>query len=178
MEILKDLLLVDGYNIIHSWNELKDLLVTLDYEAARTRLIDIMCDYSAQNNIETILVFDAHLKKGSMRHIEKYPPIKVVFTAQHETADQYIERFTIKQDKRLRNIYVATSDALEQTIIFGRGGARLSSRELLLMVNDVKKIQRDTMDEMKNTNNTIASSLNESTIERLDNIIKGIRLEK
>ncbi len=175
---MKDLLLIDGYNIIHSWSELKDLLISLDYEAARTRLIDIMCDFSAQRNMDTTIVFDAHLKKGSLPHIEEFPPIIVVYTGEYETADQYIERFTLKQDKRLRNVYVATSDALEQSIIFGRGGARLSARELCTMVNEEKKVQRNAMTEMSSPNNTIKSSLNETTLKRLNEIIKDIRLEK
>ncbi len=175
---MKDLLIVDGYNIIHSWPELKKLLHTVDYEAARIRLIDMMCDFSAHNNYETLVVFDAHMKKGSLRHTESYPPIKVVYTAEHETADQYIESMMTRQDNRMRNIYVATSDALEQTIIFGRGGARLSSRELLRMVNQSKSVQKEMINNFESENrNTIAGSLNSKTIERLDNIVKGIRLE-
>ena len=139
---MKDLLLVDGYNIIHAWPELKRLLNTVDYESARIRLIDIMCDFSAHNSYETMLVFDAHMKKGSLRNTESYPPIKVIYTAEHETADQYIEALMHKQDNRLRNIYVATSDALEQTIIFGKGGARLSARELWRMVSQSKSSQK------------------------------------
>jgi len=175
---MKDLLLVDGYNIAHAWPELKKLIRNVDYEAARIRLIDIMCDFSAHNNYETVVVFDAHMKKGSLRHTESYPPIKVIFTAEHETADQYIEKTMTMQDNRLRNIYVATSDALEQTIIFGRGGARLSSRELLRMVNQSKSNQKATIDSMEmEGKSTIGSSLNEKTLERLDSIVKNIRLE-
>lgn len=176
---MKDLLLVDGYNIIHSWPELKRLIMTVDYEAARVRLIDIMCDYSAHSNFETMLVFDAHLKKGSLRHTESHPPIKVVYTAEHETADQYIEKTMNTQDIRRRNVYVATSDALEQTIIFGRGGARLSSRELLRMVNHSKGDQKQAMGKLKaESRNTIAGSLSEQTLARLDGMMKNIRLEE
>jgi predicted RNA-binding protein with PIN domain len=174
---VKDLLLIDGYNIIHSWSELKELLTTFNYEAARTRLIDIICDFSAQKNYDTVIVFDAHLKKGSIHSEESYPPIKVVYTGENITADQYIERMVSQQDIRLRNVYVATSDALEQTIVFGKGGARLSSRELLRMVNEGKKTQRETI-EKTSGKNTIASTLNEDTLRRLDKIIKGIRLEE
>lgn len=176
---MKDLLLVDGYNIVHAWPELKRLLKTVDYEAARMRLIDIMCDFSAHGNFDTVLVFDAHMKKGSLRHEENYPPIKVVYTAEHETADQFIEKTMNSQDPRLRNIYVATSDALEQTIIFGRGGARLSARELLRMVDQSKSTQKKTMGNLEaQSRNTIGSSLNRNTLERLDEIVKGIRLEE
>lgn len=174
---MNDLLLIDGYNIIHSWSELKELLITFDYEAARTRLIDILCDFSAQKSYDTIIVFDAHLKKGSLQSEETYPPIKVVYTGENITADQYIERTVSQQDKRIRNVYVATSDALEQTIVFGKGGARLSSRELLRMVNEGKQTQRDTIEKIE-SKNTIASSLNESTLRRLDKMLKGIRLEE
>ena len=176
---MKDLLLVDGYNIVHAWPDLKRLLKTVDYEAARIRLIDIMCDFSAHGNFDTVLVFDAHMKKGSLRHEEVYPPIKVVYTAEHETADQYIEKAMKAQDPRQRNIYVATSDALEQTIIFGRGGGRLSGRELLRMVNQSKSTQKQTMGSLETQNrNTIASSLSRNTLDRLDEIVKGIKLEE
>lgn len=175
---MRDLLLIDGYNIMHAWPELKRLLSHVDYEAARTRLIDMICDFSAHSNYETIIVFDAHMKKGSLRHEESYPPIKVIFTAEHETADHYIESLMNKQDNRLRNIYVATSDALEQTIIFGRGGARLSARELLRMVTQSKSSQKKTMDTLESENrNTIAGSLSQHTLDRLDNIVKGVRME-
>ena len=128
--------------------------------------------------IDTIIVFDAHMKKGNLEHIENYPPIKVVFTAENETADHYIERYLIREDKRKRDIFVATNDALEQTIIFGRGGARLSSRELHRWVKNSKKAQRTEMDDMTDAKNTIANSLNEKTIKRLGDIIKDVRLGK
>ena len=152
---------------------------TVDYEAARIRLIDIMCDFSAHSNFDTVLVFDAHMIKGGLRHTESHPPIKVVYTAEHETADRYIEKALKDEDVRARSIYVATSDALEQTIIFGRGGARLSARELLRMVSHSKSSQKEKMDKMEmEGRNTIAGALNEQTLERLDRIAKNIRLEE
>jgi predicted RNA-binding protein with PIN domain len=175
---LKDLLLVDGYNIIHFWPELKALLEDVGYEAARSRLIDIICDFSAHSNYETVVVFDAHMIKGGMRHEESYPPIKVIFTAENETADRYIEGVVHRQDKRLRDVYVATSDAAEQTVIFGSGGARLSARELLRMVNESKGSQKKTIYKLENeSRNTIANSLGKKTLERLEQIVKNIRME-
>ena len=175
---MKDLLLIDGYNIIHSWSELKDLVSDLGYEAARARLIDMICDFSAHSNFDTIIVFDAHMKKGSRQHTEIYSPIKVIFTAESETADHFIERTMLNEDTRKRDIFVATSDALEQTIIFGRGGARLSSRELHRWVQSSKKVQQTEIDEMPNSRNTIAGSLNERTIKRLGDIVNDVRLEE
>ncbi len=176
---MKDLLLIDGYNIIHFWPELKVLLNDVGYEAARSRLIDIISDYSAHSNYETIIVFDAHMIKGGMRHEENYALIKVVFTAENETADRYIESFVHKQDVRLRNVYVATSDSAEQTVIFGSGGARLSARELLRMVNESKGSQKKTMYNLKNeSRNTIAGAIEKKTLERLEQIVKDIRMEE
>ncbi len=175
---MKDLLLVDGYNIIHAWSELKELLADLGYEAARTTLIDMMCDFSAHSNFDTILVFDAHMRKGSTQRTDSYPPIKVIYTAESETADHFIERTLLNEDKRKRDIFVATNDALEQTIIFGRGGARLSSRELHRWVTNSKKVQKDEMEELPESRNTIANSLNEKTLKRLGDIVKDVRLEK
>ena len=176
---MKDLLIVDGYNIIHAWPELKVVLKAVNYEAARQRLIDTMCDFSAHNNYETLVVFDAHMTKGKLRHVETYPPIKVVFTAEHETADQYIEKAVNLHDTRKSNVYVATSDALEQSIIFGSGGARLSARELLRMVQASKQAQDKKIDSMqKESRNTIAQSIREEVLERLDNMVKDVRLEE
>ncbi len=175
---MKDLLLIDGYNIMHAWADIKDQISTLGYDAARTSFIDMICNYSAHSSFDTIIVFDAHMKKGNLEHTESFPPVKVVFTAENETADHYIERLIIREDRRKRDIYVATSDAMEQTIIFGRGGSRISARELERWVHESRKVQRNTMDDMSNQKNTIAGSLSKKTLDRLDDIIKDLRLEK
>ena len=119
-------LLVDGYNIIHAWEELKELSqVSLD--AARKALMDILSNYQGFKKCEIILVFDAYKVKGNPGSVEKYHNIHVVYTKEAETADAYIERVTYEVGKRHR-VRVATSDGAEQLIILGHGALRVSAR--------------------------------------------------
>lgn len=118
-------LLVDGYNIIFAWKELKELSgVSLD--AARTKLMDILCNYQGFTKCRLILVFDAYKVKGNPGEVIKYHGIHVVYTKEAETADMYIEKVT-HEIGRKHNVTVATSDGLEQVIIMGQGAVRLSA---------------------------------------------------
>lgn len=124
---IKQYLLVDGYNIIFSWEELNELSkVSLD--AARSRLMDILCNYQGYKQCILILVFDAYKVKGNPGEVIKYHNINVVYTKEAETADMYIERVT-HEIGRKHNVTVATSDALEQMIVAGEGAKRMSSKE-------------------------------------------------
>ena len=120
-------LLVDGYNIIFDWDELKDAARD-SLEGARHLLMDLLCNYQGYKRCEVILVFDAYKVKGSPGSVEHYRNIHVVYTKEAETADTYIERATyeIAREHRVR---VATSDNLEQLIILGHGAVRVSARE-------------------------------------------------
>ena len=120
-------LLVDGYNIIFDWDELKDAARD-SLEGARHLLMDLLCNYQGYKRCEVILVFDAYKVKGSPGSVEHYRNIHVVYTKEAETADAYIERATyeIAREHRVR---VATSDNLEQLIILGHGAVRVSARE-------------------------------------------------
>ena len=120
-------LLVDGYNIIFAWDELK-AAARESLEEARYQLMDLLCNYQGFQKNVVILVFDAYRVKGSPGSVEKYRNIYVVYTREAETADTYIERATyeIAKDHRVR---VATSDSLEQLIILGHGAVRVSARE-------------------------------------------------
>ncbi|MGN0306141.1 MAG: NYN domain-containing protein [Lachnospiraceae bacterium] len=121
-------LLVDGYNIIFAWTDLKELAqVSLD--GARGKLMDILCDYQAMKGCRLILVFDAYRLQGHPVEILDYHNIHVVYTKEAQTADQYIEKFA-HQHSRDYQITVATSDGLEQIIIRGEGCNLLSAREL------------------------------------------------
>lgn len=121
-------LLVDGYNVIFAWKDLKELAgVSLD--GARGKLMDILCDYQAMKGCRIILVFDAYRLQGHPVEILDYHNIHVVYTKEAETADQYIEKFAHQHGKEYQ-ITVATSDGLEQVIIRGQGCALLSAREL------------------------------------------------
>ncbi|MCR5148819.1 MAG: TetM/TetW/TetO/TetS family tetracycline resistance ribosomal protection protein [Eubacterium sp.] len=128
VKIKKDYLLVDGYNIIHKWKNLK-ILVEDNIMGARGRLLDMMTNYQAIRGMEVIVVFDAYNVPGNTARIDKYQNINVVYTKQAETADQYIARFTNENTANM-NITVATSDGLIQLIIRGAGARLMSATEL------------------------------------------------
>ena len=119
-------LLVDGYNVIFSWDELKALAAE-NLEAARGKLMDILCNYAAYRRCVPILVFDAYKVKGGVGSVEKYHNLNVVYTKEAETADMYIEKAT-HAIARHYHTRVVTSDATEQLIILGAGALRVSSR--------------------------------------------------
>lgn len=134
----KKYLLVDGYNILHSWAELKQLVEeknvtkdrqSLNYEAARFRLLDMMSEYRALADTEVIVVFDAYNVRGHMTEKLDYLGVHVIFTRTAETADHYISRFTIENSKRF-DITVATSDCMIQLIIRGENSKFLSAPAL------------------------------------------------
>ena len=114
-------LLVDGYNIIFSWEMLRELS-KVNIESARNLLMDVLCDYQGFNGCTLILVFDAYRVEGGQERVFNYHNIHVVFTKEAETADQYIEKTVHKIGKKA-DVTVATSDALEQVIIYGQARA-------------------------------------------------------
>lgn len=125
----EEYLLVDGYNVIFAWEDLREL-AEANVDAARGKLLDVLCNYQAMRGCEVIVVFDAYRVQGHTEELSDYHNIHVVFTKEAETADQYIEKFAHENGRTYR-ITVATSDGLEQIIIRGQGCALLSSRELL-----------------------------------------------
>lgn len=127
-------LLVDGYNIIFAWQDLKELAqVSLD--AARNKLMDILCNYQGYRNMTLILVFDAYQVKGGVGEVQKYHNIYVIYTKEAETADQYIEK-TVHEIGKKYDVTVATSDAAEQVIIWGQGAKRISAMGLRQEIRD------------------------------------------
>lgn len=125
-------LLVDGYNVIFAWPELKHLAED-NIDGARSALLDILCNYQAMNGCELIVVFDAYKVKGHGTEFMDYHNIHVVFTKEAQTADQYIERFATEHGKK-HKVSVVTSDGIEQVIIVGAGCNLVSSREFLEIV--------------------------------------------
>lgn len=121
-------LLVDGYNIIFSWDELKSIAQD-DLDAARSTLIHILSNYQGVRKCKVILVFDAYKVKGGTRSVERQFQVDVVYTKEAETADMYIEKASYEISRKHR-VRVATSDALEQMIILGHGAERLSANDL------------------------------------------------
>ena len=139
----KDYLLVDGYNIIHAWEDLSTL-AREDLDGARAKLIDLLRNYQSWRGCQVIVVFDAYKVKGGKGAVEQLGDLYVVYTKEAETADMYIERTTyqLSRDNRVR---VATSDGLEQMIILGHGAQRMSAAELKYETDQVMAQIRDTI---------------------------------
>lgn len=133
----KDYLLVDGYNIIFAWKDLKEIADT-NLEAARIKLADILCNYQGFKKNEVILVFDGYKTKGNVGSVIHYNNIDIVYTKEAETADQFIEAVS-QQMARDYRIRVATSDGLEQMIILARGATRITAKELKREIKDAEK---------------------------------------
>ena len=132
-----DYLLVDGYNVIFAWDDLRKL-ADGNLDAARRRLMDILCNYQGYQKCNLILVFDAYRVPGSPGSIEQYHNIHVVYTREAETADMFIERVTHEIGKG-RRVRVATSDGMEQVIILGHGALRVSARMFHEEVQEAEK---------------------------------------
>ena len=140
----KEYLLVDGYNIIFAWEDLKELS-EINLEAARGKLMDILSNLQGALGCTLILVFDAYRVEGGAREIFRYHNIHVVYTKEAETADQYIEK-TVHELGRKYRVTVATSDGLEQVIIMGQGASRLSASGLRELVELTRRELRETLE--------------------------------
>lgn len=168
----KEYLLVDGYNIIFAWEDLKEL-AAVNIDGARERLMDILCNYQGFKKSTLILVFDAYKVKGNPGSVETYHNIHVVYTKEAETADQYIEK-TVHEIGRKYRVTVATSDQLEQVIILGQGGQRMSARELLEDVIEVSHQIRETVRQKRSSDkNYLFDHLDEETAARMERIRLG-----
>ncbi|HHX12716.1 MAG TPA: NYN domain-containing protein, partial [Clostridiales bacterium] len=156
----EEYLLVDGYNIIFSWKELKELAED-NLDSARTKLMDILSNYQGFKKINIIIVFDAYKVKGGVGEVQDYLNIHVVYTKEAETADAYIEKVTHELSRK-HNVTVATSDALEQLIILGHGGIRLTANELKEDIIDAgEQIRRDYLEKQKTGRSYIGDQFSE-----------------
>lgn len=133
----EEFFLVDGYNIIFAWEDLRSL-AEINIDSARDKLMDICCNFQGFHGATLILVYDAYKVKGNPGSVQKYHNIYVVYTKEAETADQYIEK-TVHEIGRKHRVTVATSDALEQMIIWGEGAVRLSARGFREAVEEAGK---------------------------------------
>ncbi len=139
------ILLVDGYNIIFAWKELREL-ASANMDSARTRLAEELSNYQGFRKIPVILVFDAYRVQGQSGHMEKYHDVSIVYTKEAETADRYIERAVHRMASEF-DVTVATSDGAEQIIIWGAGAKRLSARELEEEINRTRiQIREDYLE--------------------------------
>lgn len=160
---------VDGYNVINSWPQLRDMK-NYSYEAARAKLIDMLQSYAAFKGWNIIIVFDAHMVKGSLEKKERLGNLMVVFTKEGETADGYIERI-VNNIGRTSEVYVVTSDSLEQQIIFQRGAVRVSSIEFYYsVVNDSNKLVKKYESRYSSNRNLLEENIDKESAQKLEKI--------
>jgi predicted RNA-binding protein with PIN domain len=156
---MEEYLIVDGYNIIGAWPQLQKLK-DLHLEEARDRLIHILAEYQAYSGMKVYLVFDAYQVPGLGKEY-KQSKLRVLYTKEKETADELIERLVTSLIGRRKQIYVATSDMIEQHVIFGKGALRLSASELLVKVKQSRKdIQHKIKKDLPPARNTFDNYLN------------------
>lgn len=153
---MKPLLLVDGYNVIGAWSVPRAERLTI--EEARDRLVHLIADYAGYSGEEVIVVFDGHYTDRPMRSRSSVHGVEVVFTRHAESADNFIEA-QCEQAPKWRQVRVATSDAVEQTVTLGRGAVRVSSREFLMELEQVRRTGRVRMSEEKVSRGDILSRL-------------------
>lgn len=134
----QEILLVDGYNVIGAWTELRKLKSD-NLADARDRLIERMAEYKAHTGWRVVVIFDAHLMPGIEKKNLKHQ-VEVVFTRENETADERIEKMVAELSGRRVQIHVATSDLTEQWVIFAQGALRKSARELEIEMNEIDQI--------------------------------------
>ena len=160
-------LLVDGYNIIFSWDELNEL-AKVNMDAARNKLMDILCNYQGFKKCILILVFDAYKVKGGVGEVLDYHNIHVVYTKEAETADCYIEKIT-HEIAREHQVTVATSDAMEQLIIMGHGALRLSSNDLKEEIDRIREqIRRYYLDRQPGGRNYLGKQMSDKILEFIE----------
>lgn len=163
----EDYLLVDGYNIIHAWPDLKELAAE-DMDVARNKLLDRLSSYQGIRKCHIIVVFDAYRVQGHREEVIDYHNLRVVYTKEAQTADQYIERFAYDNRKQF-NITVATSDGLQQIIIRAAGSGLLSARELRDEMESARKtLQRNYSTSEQNFLRTTLSPEGKKQIEELN----------
>lgn len=143
-------LLVDGYNIIFAWDEL-NVLAKDNFEAARVKLLELLDHYQSAGDVKIMVVFDAYKVEKRHAEIEHYKNIRVVFTGEAQTADQYIEKFA-HTNKNIYEITVATSDGLQQMIIRGAGSRLLSARELKEKLDQYMEEVNKTINSLRKEN--------------------------
>lgn len=170
---MKEYLIVDGYNIIGAWPELVRLK-EIRLEDARDRLIDLLAEYQAYSGVKVYLVFDAHQMPGLGAKYEQNR-LEVLYTKEKETADELIEALSMKLTGRRSRVYVATSDMIEQHVIFGQGALRISARELLVKINQTRQEVKERIESEKSfRNNSIDSKLSDEMKQKFERWRRGL----
>lgn len=173
----EEYLLVDGYNIIFAWSELKEL-ADENMDGAKYKLLDILSNYKGIMKAKVIVVFDAYRVVGHPEEVMEYHNIHVVYTREAQTADQYIERFAHDNQKKY-NITVATSDGLQQIIIRGAGCSLLSARDLKDEIERANETIKQTYEAKQGRDrNYLMDALDDETKKKMDEIMNSEQKEK
>lgn len=168
----QEYLLVDGYNIIFSWEELRELSEK-DIGAARGKLADILSNYQGYRKCTLILVYDAYKVEGNPGEVMKYHNIYIVYTKEAETADQYIEK-TVRRIAKDASVTVATSDGLEQVIILGQGANRMSAPGLKEEIErTLAEVRGEHLGKKGSVGNYLFDYLDEETAAEMEKVRLG-----
>ncbi|UOY91461.1 NYN domain-containing protein [Ectobacillus sp. JY-23] len=170
---MKEILIVDGYNIIGAWEDLRKLRDD-DLQAARDMLIDKMADYQGYMGTKVIIVFDAHFVQGIEKKINQ-AKVEVIFTRKNQTADEKIEQLARELKQLDTRIHVATSDYTEQWVIFAQGALRKSARELEIEVKSMEKRVRREIAKEKSQKGMFESRYSKEITEKLEKLRRGER---
>lgn len=170
----KEVLIVDGYNMIGAWPELVKLKNADEMATARDHLLHELSNYSKYEEIETKVIFDAQLVPGIQKKYEKHS-LQVVFTKEEETADSYIERTVGEENQLITHVTVATSDMAEQWMVFQKGASRQSALELYRAVQQTKKQMREEFYPHKKKH-PFRSAFSDEDLNKLWSIYEGLTL--
>lgn len=170
---MEQILIVDGYNIIGAWPELQ-ILKDLDLESARDKLIHELLEYQSYSGMKVYVIFDAYKVPGLGKKIENHN-LRVFYTKEKQTADELIERLVSKLTRRDTNIYVATSDMVEQHVIFGLKAYRISANELKIIIEQNKKnVRKQIKQEYRSKRNSFDNFINKEVMEIFEKWRRGL----
>ena len=168
---MKPLLIVDGYNVIGAWKEAERKRYTI--VEARDKLLHMLMEHSGYMGEEVVLVFDGYRSEKTGTTLDQHGPVTMVYTKRGETADSYIERLVV-QSPKYRRIRVATSDGQIQTLALGAGATRITSRELLIEMQQSKKNGYAAYTQSQPiSRNPLAARLPRDVQEKLERLRRG-----
>jgi predicted RNA-binding protein with PIN domain len=164
----KEILIVDGYNVINDWEKLS-AVGAKNLETARDMLVEELSEYGSFTGISIEIVFDAYRNKSRIERKQVIDNVQVFYTKIHQTADSYIEKRTAELTISRKNVvFVATSDGAEQQFILGKGASRISSRELRLEIDRTKKKLNSKIEKTERTASSIGDLLDREIIDALE----------
>lgn len=163
---MKDIMILDGYNVTNALPELRDLARS-DFGAARDQLIEMMSEYRTFRGIEILIVFDAHMSPKAREHREKVKGVEVVFTKEKMTADSYIEK-RIAELTEKRKVIVVTNDWSEQLMVMGSGAVRVSVRELNIDLVEARKRISEEAYKLNREKDFLSNRIDAETLKKLE----------